>query len=85
MARVVITPRLDSSRIPIGFLIISKDLSDEIRLTENLQQSEEQLRDLAENIPEVFFVLSLDTVRATYMSPAYDEIWGTSRHTVREQ
>jgi len=47
MARVVITPRLDSSREPIGFLIISKDLSDEIRLTENLQQSEEQLRDLA--------------------------------------
>src|SRR6266700_6068937 len=32
-ARVVITPRYDSSGQPIGFLLISKDISDEIRLT----------------------------------------------------
>jgi PAS domain S-box-containing protein len=33
-ARVVITPRRDLSGKPIGFLLISKDISDEIRLTE---------------------------------------------------
>jgi len=33
-ARVVITPRLDASGKPIGFLLISKDISDEIRLTQ---------------------------------------------------
>src|SRR5260370_4878015 len=33
-ARVVITPRRDPSGRPVGFLLISKDISDEIRLTE---------------------------------------------------
>lgn len=36
-ARVVVTPRLDASGIPIGFLLISKDISGEIRLTRKLQ------------------------------------------------
>ena len=33
-ARLVITPRRDPSGKPIGFLLISKDISDEIRLTQ---------------------------------------------------
>jgi len=33
-ARLVITPRRDSTGKPIGFLLISKDISDEIRLTQ---------------------------------------------------
>jgi PAS domain S-box-containing protein len=33
-ARIVITPRRDLSGKPVGFLLISKDISDEIRLTE---------------------------------------------------
>jgi hypothetical protein len=33
-ARVVITPRSDPTGKPIGFLLISKDISDEIRLTQ---------------------------------------------------
>lgn len=33
-ARVVLTPRRDRSGKPIGFLLISKDISDEIRLTQ---------------------------------------------------
>jgi PAS domain S-box-containing protein len=32
-ARVVITPRRDADGTPIGFLLISKDISDEVRLT----------------------------------------------------
>jgi PAS domain S-box-containing protein len=33
-ARVVITPRCDPSGKPMGFLLMSKDISDEIRLTQ---------------------------------------------------
>jgi PAS domain S-box-containing protein len=33
-ARIVITPRCDPSGKPTGFLLISKDISDEIRLTQ---------------------------------------------------
>src|SRR5260221_580732 len=33
-ARMVITPRRDTAGRPIGYLLISKDISEEIRLTE---------------------------------------------------
>jgi PAS domain S-box-containing protein len=36
-ARVVITPRRDAAGKAIGFLLISKDISDEIRLPEELK------------------------------------------------
>src|ERR1041385_1306022 len=39
-ARVVITPRRDNRGRAIGFLLISKDISDEIRLTEELRSEE---------------------------------------------
>jgi PAS domain S-box-containing protein len=48
-ARVVITPRRDASGQPIGFLLISKDISDEIRLTEELQATQFYTRSLIES------------------------------------
>jgi PAS domain S-box-containing protein len=39
-ARVVITPRRDETSTPIGFLLISKDISDEIRLAEELKATQ---------------------------------------------
>ena len=43
---------------------------------------EEQLRQLTEHIPEVFFVLALEPVRVTYISPAYEQIWQRPRQEV---
>ena len=48
-ARVVITPRMDSSRKAIGFLLISKDISDEIRLTEEVKATQFYTRSLIES------------------------------------
>src|SRR3989449_3971682 len=48
-ARVVITPRRDSSRRAIGFLLISKDISDEIRLTEEVKATQFYTRSLIES------------------------------------
>jgi PAS domain S-box-containing protein len=42
-ARVVVTPRRDTVGRPIGFLLISKDISDEIRLTEQLMAANRDL------------------------------------------
>ena len=39
-ARVVVTTRRNASGKPVGFLLISKDISDEIRLTEELQETQ---------------------------------------------
>ncbi|MHB2019958.1 MAG: PAS domain-containing protein [Candidatus Xenobia bacterium] len=48
-ARVVITPRRDTTGKPIGYLLISKDISDEIRLTEELQATQFYTRSLIES------------------------------------
>ena len=48
-ARVVITPRRDASGKAIGFLLISKDISDEIRLTEELNATQFYTRSLIES------------------------------------
>jgi PAS domain S-box-containing protein len=47
-ARVVITPRRDNRGRAIGFLLISKDISDEIRLTEELRATQYYARSLIE-------------------------------------
>jgi len=48
-ARVVITPRRDSFGQPVGFLLISKDISGEIRLSEQLQATQLYTRSLIES------------------------------------
>jgi len=46
---------------------------------ESLRRSEEQFRQLTDNIREVFYIMGADPVQMEYVSPAYDEIWGRSR------
>ena len=48
-ARVVITPRRDATGKAIGFLLISKDISEEIRLTEELKATQFYTRSLIES------------------------------------
>ncbi len=48
-ARVVLTPRRDASGRPIGFLLISKDISSEVRLTEELKATQLYTRSLIES------------------------------------
>ena len=48
-ARVVKTPRLDADGSPIGFLLISKDISEEQRLTRELQATQFYTRSLIES------------------------------------
>jgi PAS domain S-box-containing protein len=49
LATLVITPRMDSSRRAIGYLLISKDISDEIRLTEEVKATQFYTRSLIES------------------------------------
>ena len=59
-ARVVITPRRDASGRPAGFLLISKDISDEIRLTEELKATQFYTRSLIES--SIDALMTTDTV-----------------------
>jgi PAS domain S-box-containing protein len=49
IASVVLTPRRDASGTPIGFLLMSKDISDQIRLTEELKSTQFYTRSLIES------------------------------------
>ena len=52
------------------------------RMTEELKKSETQFRQLAENINEVFFLISADNSQTLYVSPAYENIWGCTIESV---
>jgi two-component system sensor histidine kinase/response regulator len=45
-----------------------------------LQQSEKMFRQLVENIREVFFILTPDPPRMSYISPAYEDVFGRPGH-----
>jgi PAS domain S-box-containing protein len=69
----------------IGTFGVSRDITDRKRAEEALRNSEEQFRQLAENIHEVFFIAEPDPPRITYLSPAYEEVWGRPRHEAYER
>jgi PAS domain S-box-containing protein len=59
-----------------NYVAVKQDVTEGRRLDSELRQCQERFRELAENIPEVFYAMALDPLRMTYISPAYDEIWG---------
>jgi PAS domain S-box-containing protein len=55
----------------------------ERKITENeLRQSEERFRELAENINEVFFSINADGSVLHYVSPAYEHVFGRQKETL---
>jgi len=77
-ARVVITPRRDRDNRPIGFLLISKDISEEIRLTEELQATQYYTRSLIEsNIDALMTTDPLGII--TDVNRQMEELTGYSR------
>jgi len=59
-------------------LTICRDISVLKQVELALRQSEEQLRQLAENIGEVFWIASANHSQLIYVSPAFESIWGSS-------
>ena len=67
----------------------TKSLRTEIALresTENdLRESEEKFRQIAETIEDVFWMRAPETGELLYVSPAYAEIWGRDIESLRER
>lgn len=61
-----------------------ENVTERRRALEALRHSEGQLRQLAENIHEVFWMSSRDRAETLYVSPLYEEVWGRSRAAVTE-
>jgi two-component system cell cycle sensor histidine kinase/response regulator CckA len=57
---------------------LRKEATERQQVEEILRDSERKFRQLAENITDVFWMLSPDMGKIEYISPAYDMIWGRS-------
>lgn len=66
------------------YLSIGQDITERKLVEEQLQQSEERFRQMAESITEVFWLTNPDKKQILYVSPAYEKIWGRSRESAYE-
>ncbi|MBP1804649.1 PAS domain S-box protein [Rubellimicrobium aerolatum] len=58
------------------FTAVMRDISLRRESERRLQDSEARFRQLAETIDDVFYVLELEEERISYVSPAYERLWG---------
>lgn len=58
------------------FILIVEDISDRKRAEVALRESEEKFRQLADNIPEVFWIADVRMRKLLYLSPVYEKVTG---------
>lgn len=83
-ARVVLTPRRDASGKPIGFLLISKDISEEIRLTRDItaqKQASQYARSLIEASLDPLVTISPEG-KITDVNEATSKVTGAPRENL---
>ncbi len=61
----------------IGTLLVNE--ARRTKLSQDLSESEQRFRQMAESINQVFWLCDADTMKLIYLSPAFDKIWGVSR------
>ena len=68
----------------IAYVSTVEDITARKKFDQSLSSSERHFRQLAENINEVFWVSELDPRKITYVSPAYENVWGRTAQSLYE-
>jgi two-component system cell cycle sensor histidine kinase/response regulator CckA len=75
---VTISPLRDESGRITHYVAVQEDVTERRTYLAELSRREEQYRQLAENIAEVFFVVDVDFRRTIFVNHAYERVWGRS-------
>ena len=75
---------LDEGGKPARMFGTVQDVTERIHADRRLRESEEQFRQLAEHIGEVFWMVDPRQSQVIYVSPAFERIWGRTRESLYE-
>lgn len=64
--------------------ILLEEIKEKNKVETALRDSETLFRQLAENIRDVFFIIEPNNKKITYLSPAYEQVWGYSLKSAYE-
>ncbi|HET9662770.1 MAG TPA: PAS domain S-box protein, partial [Burkholderiales bacterium] len=82
-ANISLTAVRSADGTPTHIISIIQDITDRRRAEEALRESEEQFHQLANNIPQVFWICDSLQKEMIYVSPAYERITGQSIERLR--
>jgi diguanylate cyclase (GGDEF)-like protein/PAS domain S-box-containing protein len=86
-ANISLTAVRGADGAPAHVISIIQDITDRKRTEQALRESEEQFHQLANNIPQIFWICDAQQKSMIYVSPAYERVTGQAienlRHTPR--
>lgn len=82
-ANISLTAVRSTDGRPTHVISIIQDTTDRRRAEQALRESEEQFHQLANNIPQIFWICDAQQKEMIYVSPAYARVTGQSIETLR--